>query len=648
MRGMGTQTRRRGFVGRRLPRSPARWFAVGLKKYGAAFAIECVLLYTALLAYQAIGYLGRSGNAEILSIGLLLVPIAMAIGEATFRLYRRIWVVAGLQDAIAIALAVVEAAVILTLLNWLIPSEVRPYRLPVPLLAAPTAAAAITLFRLAPRLLSSSPHAGNRLLMVVFDEPGFATIKALIQRPNPDWSPTAIISADWTDLRKTVTGVRVVGHVDDLAHWIRVIRADGVAFVTSARHGAELRRLFTICLDAKLPVFAIPGPDEWLRDENGSRLRRLSADDLVGRTPWELEVELAAEQVVGRTIMVTGAAGSIGSELCRLLVRLNPGRLVLLDNNESGLFDIGEELRASSSVDVHQALVSIVDRELLLRVFIEERPSLVFHAAAYKHVPMLETHPEQAVLINVLGTRNTLRCAAEVGVERFVLVSTDKAVAKHSVMGCTKRMCELMVVAQSGPMACWAVRFGNVVGSRGSVVPIFERQIQQGGPVTITHPDVSRYLMTIREAAALIISTLRFASPQHLYMLDMGEPIRILDLAHDLIRARGLRPGIDIEIVSTGLRPGERLHEELLSPEEGVRPTAHAAIRDVISPVRVAADDLDWTIERLATLAGGDRTDELVRVLKRSAAPAPSAPTATVEEPSRRRTTGEFSSIDEP
>ncbi len=287
-----------------------------------------------------------------------------------------------------------------------------------------------------------------------------------------------------------------------------------------------------------------------------------------------------------------------------------------------------------------------MDREHLLKVFIEERPELVFHAAAYKHVPMLETHPEQAVLTNVVGTHNVLRCATEVGVARFVLVSTDKAVARHSVMGCTKRICELMVVAQSGAMACWAVRFGNVVGSRGSVVPTFERQIQQGGPVTITHPDVSRYLMTIREAVALIISTLRFASPQHLYMLDMGEPIRIMDLAHDLIRARGLRPGVDIEIVSTGLRPGERLHEDLLSPEEGSRPTAHPAINEVVSPMRATAEDLEWTIERLTTLAAGDRTDELVRVLKRSVAPQQAA--APTEEPTLRRSPGELSSVDEP
>jgi FlaA1/EpsC-like NDP-sugar epimerase len=620
------------------------WLVTGIKKYGLAFLVECVIFYLALLAYQAIGYFGRFGPVQLVSLGLILVPVCVGIGEATFRLYRRVWAVAGLQDAIAIALAVAEAALILTILNRLIPGDIRPYRFPVPLLAAPTAAAAIALFRLWPRLISSAPRAGNRLLIVVFDELGYGTAKAVIQRPNPDWTPIGIITADRRDLKKTVNGVPVVGHIEDLPHWIRVIHADGVAFVMSARHSADMRRLFTTCLDAKLPIFTIAGPDDWLRDESGSRLRRLTADDLVGRAPWEMEVELAGEQIRGRTIMVTGAAGSIGSELCRLLVRLQPGRLILVDNNESGLFDIGEELRTISSVELQQALVSIVDRELLLRVFVEERPEVVFHAAAYKHVPMLESHPEQAVLTNVVGTHNTLRCAADVGVARFVLVSTDKAVARHSVMGCTKRMCELMVVAHQGPMACWAVRFGNVVGSRGSVVPIFERQIQQGGPVTITHPDVSRYLMTIREAAALIISTLRFASPQHLYMLDMGEPIRIMDLAHDLIRARGLRPGVDIEIVATGLRPGERLHEDLLSPEEGWRPTAHPAIREVVSPVRVTADDLEWTIERLSGLAAGDRTDELVRTLKRSVAPGPEAP---AEEPAVVRAQVEKSKIDE-
>jgi FlaA1/EpsC-like NDP-sugar epimerase len=306
-----------------------------------------------------------------------------------------------------------------------------------------------------------------------------------------------------------------------------------------------------------------------------------------------------------------------------MIAGLAPRRLVLLDNNESGLFDLAEELRMDLSIEIREALVSIADREQLLQVFVEERPELVFHAAAYKHVPMLESHPAQAVVTNVIGTHNTLQCAEVVGVKRFVLISTDKAVARHSVMGCTKRLCELMILGREGPMECWAVRFGNVVGSRGSVVPLFERQIEQGGPITITHPEMTRYMMTIREAVALVIRTLTVARPGHVYMLDMGEPIKIVTLAESLVRARGLRPGADIEIVYTGLRPGERLHEELLAPDEGSRPTGHPAIMEVVSPNNFSPDDLEWTVSRLAQLAKESRADELVRALKTAAGSQP-------------------------
>jgi FlaA1/EpsC-like NDP-sugar epimerase len=231
---------------------------------------------------------------------------------------------------------------------------------------------------------------------------------------------------------------------------------------------------------------------------------------------------------------------------------------------------------------------------------------------------MLEAHPAQAVLVNVVGTRNVIRCAELAGTSEFVLVSTDKAVTSHSVMGCTKRLCELIVLSHAGSLRCWGVRFGNVVGSRGSAAPTFERQIRTGGPVTITHPEMTRYMMTIREAASLVIHSLTLAKPRSIYMLDMGEPIKILNLARDLIRSRGLRPGVDIEIVFTGLRPGERLTEELVGPDEDVRPTPHPGIREVVSPTQIEEHDLDLVIERLASLAREDRPGELVRVLKRS------------------------------
>ncbi len=340
----------------------------------------------------------------------------------------------------------------------------------------------------------------------------------------------------------------------------------------------------------------------------------------MGRDERTIDLGLAAGEVRNRVVLVTGAAGSIGSELCRLLATMEPRRLVLVDMNESGLFDLAEELRVRPGLDLKEALVSIVERDQLVRLFADERPEIVFHAAAYKHVPMLEAHPVphpvQAVITNVVGTSNVVRCAHAAGVKRFILISTDKAASKHSVMGCTKRLCEQLVLAYRGPMVCWAVRFGNVVGSRGSVVPLFERQIENGGPVTITHRDVSRYMMTIREAASLVLISLVTSKPGHLYMLDMGEPIRILDLANDLIRSRGMRPDVDIKIVITGLRPGERLTEDLLAPDEGWRPTNHPSIREVVSPSVTKEEDLAWIVERLEHLAREGKSDELVRALK--------------------------------
>jgi len=563
-------------------------------------------------------------------VALLMIALAMAAGEARFHLYRRVWSVASLNDAIAIGLAVAEASLLLTIANLIIPDGYRPLRILAPILSAPAVVIAIGLLRLLPRLRLSSRPTGNRLLVVIRDAGGYATVRALLQHPNPDWTPVGVVTTGPADVGATIMGVPVLGTVRNLTSSIRDTDAQGIAFVRSAvADRARARALFAESLAAHLPVFIVPTADEWFHNPGAARLRQLSADDLVGREERAIDLSAAAAEIRNRTVMVTGAAGSIGSELCRLIAPMAPRRLVLMDTNESGLFDIAEELRVERGADLREALVSIIDRDLLATVFAEERPDIVFHAAAYKHVPMLEAHPAQAVMTNVVGTRNLLECAAASGAERFILISTDKAASRHSVMGCTKRMCEQMVLAYRGPMACWAVRFGNVVGSRGSVVPLFERQIEHGGPVTITHRDVSRFMMTIAEAASLVVSSLSSSKPSHLYMLDMGEPIRIYDLAQDLIRSRGLRPDVDIPIIFTGLRPGERMTEELLAPDEGWRPTDHPAIREVISPVVASEEDLAWTVERLERLARGGRADELLRVLKAAAY----GPVARVEEP---------------
>jgi FlaA1/EpsC-like NDP-sugar epimerase len=541
----------------------------------------------------------------------------MGFAEATFRLYKRVWAVAGLSDAIALALAVIEACALVTLADALIPPAWRPFPIAIPVLVAPIVLSALAAFRLLPRLLLRRSIPENRLLVVVPDSSAYGMVKSLVQSSSALWSPIAIVTAKPLDARVTVMGIPVVGDTRELAHWIQVTHADGVAFVHGDIAQADFRSLLSVCLKLEKPVFVIPTAQEWLRSAGSNRIRMLTADDLVARSTNELDLGGAAATIADRTVLVTGAAGSIGSELCQILVTLKPRRLVLVDNNESGLFDTAAQLRGISNVDLREALVSITDRDALLTVFADERPDFVFHAAAYKHVPMLESHPEQAVMVNVIGTCNVLACAQAASASQFVLISTDKAASTQSVMGCTKRLCELVVLSHQGSMQCRAVRFGNVVGSRGSVTPIFERQIQQGGPITITDPEMSRYMMTPRQAASLVISTVTLAAG-HLYMLDMGEPIKILDLANALIRSRGLRPGKDIEIVFTGLRDGERLAEDLLGPGEGWRSTPLASIREIVTPMPENTADLEWTINHLLDLARNQQSTELVRALKQS------------------------------
>ena len=605
---------------------------------GVIFVGEVLIIWVLIESFQYLGYGGQVGQAQggpPFPVTMLMVALAMGAGEARFRLYRRVWSVAGLSDAMAIGLAVAEASLLITLANLALSSQ-RPWRLAVPLLATPAIVIGIGLFRLLPRLLSRVPASGNRLLVVVQNSNGYATVKALAQHPNPDWKPIAIVTREPNEEHKTVMGIPVLGRVGALGDWLKSSQADGVAFVLEDTPVSEQRDLISICLKAQKPIFILSVADQLFPERRTRPMRQLSADDLVGRAPRTLQLEEARELITGRTVLVTGAAGSIGSELCRLLAKAGPRRLVLLDDNESGLFDINEELLVDAKVDLRTALVSITERESLLGVFADERPEIVFHTAAYKHVPLLENHPIQAFNTNVLGTQNLIRCAEAAGVKNLILISTDKAVARHSVMGCTKRLCEQMILAYQGEMTCWAVRFGNVVGSRGSVVPLFEKQIQHGGPVTITHPQMTRYMMTIREAVALIVSTLKIAKPGHLYMLDMGKPINIASLAQDLIRSRGLRPGEDIKLVFTGLRPGERLTEELLAANEGVRPTVNPAIMEVVSPASINQQDLDWAIERLTQLAREGRADDLEKALKNAV--RESGRRRPEEEPSPRRT----------
>lgn len=388
-----------------------------------------------------------------------------------------------------------------------------------------------------------------------------------------------------------------------------------------------MRRIVEVCKNCDVTYKTLPGIGEIIDGRVSVKiLRDVSYEDLLGRPPVQLDVAGIRNYLAGRTILVTGCGGSIGSELCRQLIRFEPGLIVLVDASEANLFQIQMEMENELSFQRYEPVLGQVqDKVLMQSVFEKYRPRVVFHAAAYKHVPMLERNPWEAVFNNIQGSRTVMETAAAFGVERFVLVSTDKAVRPTNVMGASKRVTELILQSlQDSETRFLSVRFGNVVGSSGSVIPLFRRQIEHGGPVTVTDPEVTRFFMTIPEAAQLIIQAGAMGKGGEIYILKMGTPVRIVDMARDLIRLSGREPDRDVRIVFTGLREGEKLHEELITEGEGIVPTGHDKIlvlRPDPDPERLSEPDahrrrLYGEIERL--LAAADRHDapEIKRLLR--------------------------------
>ena len=423
---------------------------------------------------------------------------------------------------------------------------------------------------------------GIPTLLIGAGEAGVMVAKEIGARPDLGIKPVGFIDDDARTHGTVVHGIRVLGPSSELAAIAARQSATQALITMASAVGRDIRRIHDLCERTNLAVKIVPGIFEIVGGKvNLSHIRKVAIDDLLRREPVVLDDELIAEGLRGRVVLVTGAGGSIGSELCRQICRFAPARLVMLEQAENGLFEIHRELRRSfPKISLIPCVADVCDSRRIEAVFAANKPAYVFHAAAHKHVPMMEWNPGEAVKNNIFGTRTVADAAHQFNVDRFVLISTDKAVNPTSVMGATKRAAEIYVQARSqqSKTRFVAVRFGNVLGSTGSVVPIFKEQIAAGGPVTVTHPDMKRYFMTIPEACQLVLQAGAMGEGGEIFVLDMGEPVRVVDLARDLIRLSGLRPEEDIDIVFTGVRPGEKLFEELSVEAESAARTKHPKI----------------------------------------------------------------------
>lgn len=428
-----------------------------------------------------------------------------------------------------------------------------------------------------------------------------------------DYLSICVVDDDPAKLNKNVNGVKILGTTDDIPKLAEKYSIDEILIAMPAAPKAQVKRVFDICEKTKKRVKTLPGIYQIVSgDASVTALRPVQIQDLLGRDQIRVNLDEIMGYIENCVVLVTGGGGSIGSELCRQIATHNPKQLIILDIYENNAYDIEQELkRHHPELNLLTLIASIRDIVKLEDVFEKYKPDIVFNAAAHKHVPLMETSPNEAVKNNVFGTLNVAKCADKYKSKVFVQISTDKAVNPTNIMGATKRICEMIIQTigkHSKNTKFVAVRFGNVLGSNGSVIPLFEQQIKEGGPVTVTHKDIIRYFMTIPEAVSLVLQAGAYAKGGQIFVLDMGEPVKIYDLAYNLIKLSGLEPDVDIEIKCTGLRPGEKLYEERLMDEEGMQKTDNGLI-NIANPIELDEAYLWSTLEKLKVAAANETPD---------------------------------------
>lgn len=564
-------------------------------------AIQAGALALALVGAFAIRFEAAIEPARVTQMVMVMpvVVIAQVMALGLVGVGRQSWRYTTLQDLVDVVLGLAGVAALLTVARIALGGGAEVpwgvFGLPYSIIFADWLLAVLGLagLRAIRRLQSEGREARDAerraahievrpVVLIGAGRAGVLTARELARRPDLGMEPVAFLDDDPSKRGMRVAGLRVVGTVDEIGHIVAEHDVEVAVVTIGGLQPSQLQRIVEACARVGVGTKIVPGVYEIVGgDVQVSRIRDVDMADLLGRPTVNLDDDPTMALVRGATVMVTGAGGSIGSELVRQLAILDPGRLVLVEQSEPALWTINREMAGEHpALDVVALIADVSDEPRMRRIFDQLRPSVVVHAAAHKHVPMMEANPGEAAKNNIGGTRTVLDLAVEFDVARFVMVSTDKAVNPTSVMGATKRLAERYVqhVARRDDIHAVSVRFGNVLGSQGSVVPIFREQIARGGPVEVTHPEMKRYFMTIPEAAQLILQSMVVSDPGEVLVLDMGEPVAILDLAHTLIRLSGFEPGRDIDIEFTGVRPGEKLFEELSLSDENATRTRHPRI----------------------------------------------------------------------
>lgn len=565
----------------------------------------------------------------MLLAALLIKPVVYYF----FGLYRQVWLYASTNELKLIIVAVSTAS-ILVAVTMIILGTLRVY------VGFPRAVLIIDWIlslmavggvRFTVRLLAETRSQHNntsersfgrplRVLIIGAGDAGALVVRELQKNPQISLQPIGFLDDSPEKQRQQIYGVRVIGQLTDLAHTLDTRKVDQVIIAIPSAPGKVMRLVADVCRLKGVPFRTMPGMYELLGGKvSVSRLREVDITDLLRREPAHIEEQPVGGTLSNRVVLVSGAGGSIGRELCRQIARWGPEEIILLGHGENSIFETMLELRQNYPMQALRPVIADVrDRARLNLIFAHHHPQIVFHAAAHKHVPLMEMNVEDAILNNVMGTQNIVETALAHQVERLVLISSDKAVCPVNVMGATKRLAEMIVLdaADRSGRAFSVVRFGNVLGSRGSVVPLFKRQIAAGGPVTITHPDMKRYFMTIPEAVHLVLQAATLGHGADRFVLNMGQQVRILDLAEDLIRLSGLQPGRDIEITFTGIRPGEKLSEDLWEEGHTFQPTAHPDIYRLEGRGEdLCGEALTRTLQELFRLANAGQAPDIIKLL---------------------------------